>query len=350
LEDERSGSVPPAAPGAVPRNGTDTFLGRVVTILGLLVLLFIAWKIRHALLVGFAGVVVAILLDAAARPIRRFTPLSQPAAVSLAGVLVLLAAIVLGWFLWPQVQAQGMTFVEQIRTTLAGLQERYGPLLPDGDSPATTGMLQDIAGFITSWSASALGALASLLLVVITGTFLASAPELYRDGAVRLLPPAEQPRMRRALDRCGRGLRGWLRAQLISMAIVGIGVTLGTWAIGLPSPVPLGVLAMVAEFVPILGPLAAAVPALLLATDQGLPTLLWTGGFYILLQQVESNLVLPILGQEVARIPPALLLVAVAAFGYLFGIAGVLVSAPLTAAMVALVDELYVKRINATDS
>ena len=73
------------------------------------------------------------------------------------------------------------------------------------------------------------------------------------------------------------------------------GATLAVWLIGLPSPLALGVIAGLAEFVPYVAPIVAAVPALLVATTQGANAVLWTAIAYILIHQLEGNLIAPLI-------------------------------------------------------
>jgi predicted PurR-regulated permease PerM len=285
-------------------------------------------------------VVAATVLVSGARPVRRWTGCAWLVAVVIAacGFVAILGAI--GFLIRPQLQAQVRELVDTVPDVIRSIEGRLNVSIDREDFAR---LLQSVAARVTSWSAAVAGAITSLVLVLVTGGFLAAAPERYRDGAVRLFPPPARDRLRLALDKAGHGLRAWLVAQLAAMAIVGTCVAAGTWALGLPSPLALGVVAALAEFVPVIGPVAAAVPALLLALGMGWGTLAWTAVLYVAIQQVESNMILPLLEQGIARVPPALLILAFAAFGTLFGVAGVILSTPLTVVMLALVRALYVE-------
>jgi predicted PurR-regulated permease PerM len=204
-------------------------------------------------------------------------------------------------------------------------------------------LIGTLAGRIASAGSFILNALSALVLAVVGGFFLAADPGLYRRGVVKLLPASQQDRAEEALLASGRALRLWLGAQLISMTIVGTLVGLGTWAIGLPSPLALGLFAGLAGFVPLIGAVVGAVPGLLLALTEGATTFLWAGLLFIAVQQVESNMILPLVEKHLVSMPPALLLFAVVAIGLVFGIPGVLLAAPLTVVGFVLVKQLYVR-------
>jgi predicted PurR-regulated permease PerM len=97
-------------------------------------------------------------------------------------------------------------------------------------------------------------------LVVFGGIYLAIDPRLYRDGLLKLVPPAIQPNVHATLDDAGHALKRWLRGQVLAMLLVGVFTGLGLWLVGVPSAFALGFIAGIAEFVPIVGPILAAIP------------------------------------------------------------------------------------------
>ncbi|MGZ9075463.1 MAG: AI-2E family transporter [Burkholderiaceae bacterium] len=92
------------------------------------------------------------------------------------------------------------------------------------------------------------------------------------------------------------------------MVAIGALTTLGLWLIGVPSALALGLLAGLAEFVPIVGPTIAAIPALLIALTLGPDVLVWTLLLYLAIQQIEGNVIMPIVTRHAVDLPPALAL------------------------------------------
>jgi predicted PurR-regulated permease PerM len=191
---------------------------------------------------------------------------------------------------------------------------------------------------------SFVGGLADLLLIVFGGLFLAAQPGLYRQGFLLLLPPGgSRERVAGTLDASGTALRRWLLGQLVAMLLVFVLTGLGLWAIGVPAALALALLAGLAEFVPLIGPIVAAIPALLIALSDGWQTALWTLLLYLAIQQVESNLIMPVVQHRVVSLPPAVTLFAVVAFGLLFGSLGVLFATPLAVVVFVAVKKLWVR-------
>ena len=328
--------------GYAPR---DRFITRVAIVVGAAALVFVMWQIRHALILVFAGVVVAVIVSAIADPLCRRLNARRGVAVIFSTFLIL---GLIGTFVWlgmPEFQAQGGELLSQLPDSLGELDRMLGSWLPE-EAMTGGGFMGDLARRLASWSTTMVAAATTVVLVIVAGIFLATHPTEYRDGLVSLMTPGRQASLRHALDNAGRSLKAWLRAQLLSMLIVGLAVTGATWLLGLPSPFALGLIAGLLEFVPIIGPIAASVPALLLAMMISPAMVLWTALTYFAIEQVESNIILPFAQSEVADLPPALLIFAFVAIGSMFGVAGVIVSAPLTVALYSLTNDHYVKPLN----
>ena len=155
-----------------------------------------------------------------------------------------------------------------------------------------------------------LGALASFALVIFGGIYLAANPTLYRDGFVKLVPPRLQSNVKATIDAAAEALKLWLGGQLIAMALVGVLTGLGLWLAGVPSALALGLIAGLAEFVPVVGPITAAVPTVLIAGAQDWQTLLWAIGVLVAVQQVESYLIMPLIAKRTVSVAPAALSIA----------------------------------------
>jgi predicted PurR-regulated permease PerM len=199
-----------------------------------------------------------------------------------------------------------------------------------------------IASRLFAWSSTLLGVLGGILLVVFGGIYLALNPELYRKGFLKLLPPDIQPNIDAVLEDSHQALRRWLGAQVIAMLLVGGMISIGLTVIGLPSAIALGVIAGLAEFVPTIGPVLAAIPIVLVAGTQGLESVLWALGIIIVVQQLESNIITPLIVGRTVSVAPAVALFAIVSIGVLLGPLGLLFGFPLAIVVDVAVRRLYV--------
>lgn len=338
------GSQLPWPPKPFSRNGD--LLRSALAVGGLVVLALLAWQLINVILLAFAAVVVASVLLGLGEVIRRLLPIPNGWAVATAGLVVVLALTAFFVLMGTQVSGQVANLLERLPEQISAFGEVIGVVgLPDriatqfGDFAARGNVLISLAGYTTGF----LGIAANVFLVIVAGVYLALRPGLYRRGALILLPPGLRDQVGRAVGHAGNALRLWLLGQLASMVLVGVAVWLGLWLIGVPSALALGLFAGIAEFVPIVGPIVAAVPGLLLALPQGNATVLWVLVLYVVIQQFESNVIVPLIQRRAVDLPPALALFALLALSVLFGPLGLLLATPLTVVLFVAVKELYLR-------
>jgi predicted PurR-regulated permease PerM len=127
------------------------------------------------------------------------------------------------------------------------------------------------------------------------------------------------------------------------MVLIGVLSGLAAWIIGLPSAIALGLIAFAAEFVPYLGPIIAAVPAVLVAATIDTRAMLWTIAAYLIIHQIEGNLFTPLIQRRLVLVPPAVMLLGIVAISLLFGPAAVIFAAPIVVVVFVAVKVLYVR-------
>lgn len=326
--------------------GEAKFVRRVLTVAAVAAFVFLAWHLRHTFVVAFGAVVIAALLLAATDAVRGVLPLGHRWCLAISGILILIVFGLITWIIWPDLRSQSVSLLEQLPQAASNLETEFGLEItrPDGSFSDSFGgmfgrILRDAANILQTTVAAVTG----FLLVVVAGVYLASDPKLYRRGLTLLFPSEQHDRVANAFTKTARALKLWLIGQLVSMTIIGLCVGIGAWWIGLPSPLALGLFAFLTEFVPLIGPFVGALPGLLISLGEGWQTLLWTAGLYLTVQQLESNLVAPLVQQEMVKVPPALFLLSAISMGTLFGVVGVVLAGPLTVAAFVLVRNLYVK-------
>ncbi len=160
--------------------------------------------------------------------------------------------------------------------------------------------------------------------------------------AIVVAKPAE-PLVAQALDDAGRGLRAWMAGQLASMIFVAIISYIGLSIIGVPAAGGLALIGGLLELIPFFGPIIAAVPAVIIALTVSPKVALWTLILYLIMQQLQSNVVVPLVHSRTIALPPAVLLITIVAAGTLFGLPGVLLSGPLAIVTYVLTQRIWVQ-------
>lgn len=209
--------------------------------------------------------------------------------------------------------------------------------------------LADAASMVVDHVAKAtmllLGALSSLVILLALGLFAAFNPGLYRNGLLKLFPDPLRQRMDRALGAIALSLRWWFLGQLVSMLLLGVTVSIGLLVIGVDVWLGLGVLTALLTFIPFLGPLIAAVPILLAGFAEGTQVGLIVLVFYLIVQNIEGNIVVPMIQQRAVHVAPALMIATQVLMGVLFGVMGLILAAPLTVVAMVAVNKLYVEDV-----
>lgn len=333
---------------------SDARFARYVLIALSLAVVFVALgKVTDVLLLGFGGVLFAIAIRAGGEGLARRLPVSARVGsvlvvLALVGGLVLLFRAVGG-----EVARQAGELQQQLPDAIA----RARALL-DGSSPGRAlwsvldGATREgisAAGALKAASAT-FGVLSDLVIVLLLALYLGFSPRAYVASALHLVPPRHRERARVAAHDSGRALRRWLLGQLLSMLCVGLLAGLGLWLVGVPNAVILGLIAGLFEFVPVVGPFAAALPGVLFALAAGPTTALYAAAVYFAVQQLEGALITPMAQRWAVNLPPALGLLAVVVFGVLFGVPGLLFATPLTVVILVLVKQFYLDPMETADA
>jgi predicted PurR-regulated permease PerM len=338
-------SLPPAD-AAAPRRASQVRLAAQLFIGG--VLLFVLWRLRDVALLSFAAIIAAALLRGLAEPVTRYTRLSPRLAIALVGLVLaalLLAALWLtGGPMLRQLQELRNTVPRAWSTAMHWLlAQPFGVQLLDWTSASDVKVPWERVAGVAS---AATTALADVFLVLLLGIYLAMDPVLYRDGFLRLVPPERRAEIGAALSESGNSLQRWMLGQGLTMVIVGTTVGVGLALLGMPLAAAMGFIAGLLEFVPFFGAIAWALLGTLLAFAQGPEHALQVAIFFLVIQQLEGNIVIPLVQRWAVQLPPVLSLLAVVIFGTLFGVEGVILGTPLMVVAVVLIRKLYVDQLD----
>ena len=331
---------------------------RATWLLFLLALVFHYFDaLSRILLLAYAAAILAIALDA----IVRRLPLRRRWVAALAGLLILAAAGAIVWFGGAALLGQIRQFAHQLPEMEARLHQ-WGEWLHQqlgldlqlvGDR--TQRMLDDMTGDIGGQEvlsrAYGVVEVIGLAAVVLFGSLFALAEPNRRllTPALRVLPEHTRDAARRCGDLLTRRLHGWVKGQLISMFTIGVLATAAFWFIGVPFAPLLGVVNGLAEFVPIAGPWIGGIPAVLVAFLYDPGKALWTALAIIVIQQVESQLVTPMVMSKVAEVHPFVTLFSILLFGSVFGVLGVLLALPLVLLVGTVIQVFWIERGIGTD-
>jgi predicted PurR-regulated permease PerM len=266
----------------------------------------------------------------------------KTSVVVIYGLLFFIAGIVV-WALSPALMAQATAFIEgmpEILQQLRNALSRFDPLLARRVEDVSARLSERAGSLMLAVPVDVLTALLDLMFVVFLSVYwLAGTPELLRF-TLSMVPKTRRDEVERVLQHMGRAMGGYVRGALINAVIMGVLAFIGLAVIGVPFPVVLGLLTMVGELVPIVGPILVGAVVVVVSLTHSLSMALFAGLLFTVLQQLEGQILTPKIMESQTRVPAALVLFAIVAGGAVGGLLGILVAVPTAAALRVLVVEL----------
>jgi predicted PurR-regulated permease PerM len=320
-----------------------SFLRKMLLAIAVLILAALVWWLRTILFLIFASIILSLFVRSITGPVQKHLKISG--GLALAVVLIVLTigfglgVAFFGWSIVAQFVELLTLLPKAFDTFTAWIQhiplaaQAIKSFQKSGMSSALPALLH-----IPGYALAVFGGVAGLLLILAGGVYLSAEPDLYRRGLLRLVPATQRDDAGATLDAIAVNLRKWLLSQLAAMVMVGLLVGVALWVIGVPAAGALGLFAGAAEFVPIAGPIASAIPALLVSLLVGIEEAGWTLLIFVVIGQIEGNVLIPLLQRRVIAIPPLVTLFALVGFALLFGPLGIVLATPLTIVLLVIAD------------
>lgn len=331
-----------------------------------IVIMLAIWQIRNILMLALAAV---MLTTFASMPVGFLVQrgMSRGLAILVSIVLFIIVVIILSLVVFPTlIQQFSVLFTDIIPRGFQQLVDRWNsgelfqqlPFLENTlrnfeiDQDLINQAIGQIASALGQFGGSVIpllgdvaGAILGLLIIIFLCMYLIAEPDRYINGAIRMTPLWYRRRMREILVRLDVTTRAWLKMTGVSMLITGVGTAIGLALLGIQQWAALGVLAGVLSFIPNFGPIAALIPSIAVAIIQAPQYTLVVVLVIYGVSFVQSQVFGPLLARESMNLAPVLILVGQIVFGVFFGFLGIMLAVPLTAMLVVLTEEIYIKDI-----
>ncbi|MFN8452942.1 MAG: AI-2E family transporter [Anaerolineae bacterium] len=349
---------------SLPSNSASGTTRWVLIAVVVIALLVAAWFIRGIIMLMLASVILVVLVT---MPIRFFMRHGVPRTLAtvLSLVLITIAIILLMLAALPTLVQQFATLAtviipQGIQAIVEQWQSgeiiRQYPFLEfiktiNVDMPTLintfSGQLAQAAGQFGVSVLPVLGGVAdtvlSILIMIFLSIYLLADPDMHQEGIIRLFPLGYRHRAREIFARLDQTLRGWLRATVLSMALVAVATWGGLTLLGIKQAAALGVLAGLMSFIPNFGTIIVLIPTIAVGIVQAPSSWGWIFIVIYGVSFVQSQIATPLIVSGSIRLPPVLVLLGQIVAGAFFGFLGLLLAVPLTAIVMVLVQEIYVK-------
>ena len=295
---------------------------------------------------------ISIPLSAAATRLerRRIPRVAGVLVTLLVGIAVIAALIAL---IADPLGEQTQRFIDEVPAIAESLEENIGGIVdakPSEVGDSLQDALQDytddpasLVGPVASIGLSVVGAIGALLVILVTAAYVAINPAPLVSGVLSLLPPDRRKWATEVLVRLRTAWVGWMQGVAIDMLITGVLLYAGLSLIGLEFAMVFAVLSALLVVIPYFGAIAAGIPPVLFALADSPGKALLALGVYVLVQQIESNVTIPLVMAQRVQLHPAVVAIGVIVVGQLFGFAGLFVAVPILSLIMIAIDELWVR-------
>jgi predicted PurR-regulated permease PerM len=360
---------------------------------GLLIILKLLWVANQIVIVAFLGTLFGVAVASGVDRLERFR---VPRGVGAAFVVItfLMLLYTLGSFVAPTVVQQGHDLKQRLPDAVESAEKwlnskspslmssllgndttearaladsvRKNGAIPTGPAGVPAGAANDSTGkpkagpstslrqnigkklvgsvhYLFPFLTSTAETLAGLLLILMMSVYIGADPDTYKNGLLHLFPKRKRERMDEVMSEMSTMLRKWLVTQLIAMLVIGAASTIALLLLGVKAPFALGIIAGLLEFIPTIGPILSAVPAIAMGFLDSPEKALYVALAYLGIQQLENHLLIPLLMKGGMDLPPVLTIVTQGLMALLFGFLGLLIAVPLLAAVMVPVKMLYVQ-------
>jgi predicted PurR-regulated permease PerM len=332
-------------------------LNRAVLLAAGLLLLGLVFQQLVTLLVAvLITILMAIPIGTVASALeRRRVPRPAGALIGLIlGVAVFVGLLAL---IIPSFADQTEQFVDEVPAIAENIEEKLADVSGSSESEVGVEVQQfleryvedpgELVGPLASIGVSVAGILGAFVLMLITACYIAVNPTPLVDGAISLFPPERRQWAHGVFDRLRDAWVGWMQGVLVDMLLTGVLLYVGLELIGLEFAIFFAVFSALLVLIPYFGAILGAVPPTLFALTDSPEKALVVLAIYIGVQQIESNVTIPLVMANRVKLHPALVAIGVLVIGQLFGFVGLFVAVPILSLIVIAVDEIWVKPMEA---
>jgi predicted PurR-regulated permease PerM len=325
----------------------------VATVAGIAVLLAALWAAREALMLVYVSALIAMgfsplvrLIEQSNQNVRRRVPrwlailviyLTIVGALVVLGLMVIPPLVAQAEALWTRLPSefnkfQGFLIKYKLMTRRVTLEEAVQ------NAPAGTG--GNAVGTVLVAISSLIGGVFGLITILILSFYLLIEAHTMFEYFVRFAPPGRRGDITIAAREMVSKVSAWLRAQFVLAAVMGTFATIGLWLMDVPYFYVIALVAAIGETIPIVGPVIGGITAVAVAITVSPKLALMVGVYFLVLHQLEANVLVPKIMERRVGVSPVAVMVALLIGGALWGVIGAILAIPTAALLSVLVEEL----------
>ena len=316
----------------------------IFRIIIILLVLFFLYAIRDILVLLFFSIIIASAIDL---PARRLDKLKIPRLISVLLIYLVCVGLLAGLLIafipsfakeLKDFSVEFPKYADELYQKFRGLQEgslRYQKLIDQTQSILNSlgEALKGSAANVVSKTLNIFGGLFSVLIVIVISFYLAVQKNGIQNLLKGITPKEHESYVLNLWERAQKKMGHWLQGQLFLAVVIGVLVYIGLSLLNIRFALLLAIIAGILELVPYIGPVLAGIPAVILAFFQAPILALWVLILYIVVQQLENYLLVPVIMKKVVGLNPVIVIIALLIGGKLLGILGIILAVPAAAVL-----------------
>lgn len=340
------------------RDFTRRLFQTVLTVAAVALLLAVMWAAREALMLIYVSALIAMgfspLVRWIERPRTRRGPGRIPRWLAILSIYLTVVAVIalVGLMVIPPLVAQGSSLWEKMPREFNRLQTfliRYKLMtrpitLAEAVQNAPDGSGSNAVGTVLVALSSLIGGVFGLITILILSFYLLIEAQPMFEYLMRFIPAGRRADVATAARQAVSKVSAWLRAQFVLAGVMGIFAAIGLGLMGVPYFYVIALVAAVGETVPIVGPVVGGITAVGVAITVSPKLAMMVGIYFLILHQLEANILVPKIMESRVGVSPVAVLVALLIGGALWGIVGAILAIPTAAILSVVIEDLAANR------
>ncbi len=331
----------------------------VLTVAGVAILIAVLWVARDALLLIYVSALLAMgisplvrLLERPSRGSRRRFRLPRWLAILAIYLAVIGVMTVLGLLIVPPLVTQASALWRKLPDELnrfQGFLIEHGLMtrsitLAEAVSQAPSGAGSDAVGTVLIAVSSVVSGVFALITILILSFYLSVESEAMFEYLSRFIPAGRRADVATAAKEAVQKVSAWLGAQLLLAGVMGTFAAVGLGLMKVPYFYVIALIAAIGETIPIIGPIIGGVTAVAVAISVSPKLALIVGSYFLVLHQLEANVLVPKIMERRVGVSPVAVMVALLVGGSLHGLIGAILAIPTAAILSIILDEIATER------
>jgi predicted PurR-regulated permease PerM len=336
------------------REYTRRMFRTVLTVAAVAVLLFALWAAREALLLIYISALIAMGFSPLVRVIERPPASSRrrriPRGLAILAIYIVIVGVfvVVGLMVIPPLVAQAAALWDKLPTEFNRLQMFLVRrklmtriiTLAEAVQNAPAGSSSNAVETLFVALSSVIGGVFGVITVLILSFYLLIEANAMFEYVVRFVPAGRRADVATAARDAVTKVSAWLRAQFLLAAVMGLFAAVGLGALGVPYFYVVALVAALGETIPIVGPIIGGITAVAVASTVSAKLALGVGAFFLVLHQLEANVLVPKVMEKRVGVSPVAVMVALLIGGALWGVVGAILAIPTAAILSVIVEDL----------